>query len=95
MQITIIYYLQCNECYIFYNIYTRTNENISEVLENPYDWGYYMDIKINIFPISMINKLQQWFKKSELKQELMANVWHPKNFEKFKYLDPETFEEEF
>lgn len=95
MQITIIYCLHCNECYIFYDICTRTVDDISEVWENPYDWGYYMDIKINIFPISMINKLQQWFKKSKLKEELMANVWHPKNFEKFKYLDPETFEEEF
>jgi hypothetical protein len=27
--------------------------------------------------------------------ELIANVWHPRNFEKFKYLDPETFGEEF
>lgn len=40
-------------------------------------------------------KFQEWFKKSDLKAELMANVWHPKNFWKFKYLDPETFDEEF
>lgn len=40
-------------------------------------------------------RFQEWFKRSELKQELMANVWHPRNFEKFKYLDPETFGEEF
>ena len=40
-------------------------------------------------------KFQEWFKRSELKQELMANIWHPRNFEKFKYLDPETFGEEF
>ncbi len=36
-------------------------------------------------------ELQQWFKQSELKAELMATVWHPKNYEKFKYLDPEIF----
>jgi len=29
-----------------------------------------------------------------LKEELMANVWHPRNFEKFRYLDPDTFCEE-
>jgi hypothetical protein len=39
-------------------------------------------------------KMQQWFTKSELKEELMASVWHPRNFEKFKYLDPETFGED-
>ena len=40
-------------------------------------------------------RFQEWFKRSELKAELMANVWHPRNFEKFKYLDPDTFGEEF
>ena len=41
------------------------------------------------------SRFHDWFKRSELKAELMANVWHPRNFEKFKYLDPETFGEEF
>ena len=36
-------------------------------------------------------RFQEWFKKSDLKKELMENVWHPRNWEKFKYLDPETF----
>jgi len=40
-------------------------------------------------------KFQEWFRRSDLKAELIANVWHPRNFEKFKYLDPETFGEEF
>lgn len=39
-------------------------------------------------------KLRQWFKKSELKEELISKLWHPKNFEKFKYYDPEMFENE-
>ena len=39
-------------------------------------------------------RFQDWFRKSALKEELMANVWHPKNWEKFKYLDPETFGED-
>jgi DNA polymerase-3 subunit epsilon len=33
----------------------------------------------------IIKELQQWFKQSELKAELIATVWHPKNYEKFKY----------
>ena len=40
-------------------------------------------------------RFQEWFMRSELKAELMASVWHPRNFEKFKYLNPETFGEEF
>ena len=39
-------------------------------------------------------KFQEWFRRSDLKAELMANVWHPRNFEKFRYLDPDTFCEE-
>jgi hypothetical protein len=35
--------------------------------------------------------LQKWFSKSDIKQELMATVWHPRNINRFKYLDPETF----
>jgi hypothetical protein len=34
-------------------------------------------------------KITQYFK---LKEELIANIWHPKNFDKFKYLDPDTFD---
>lgn len=37
-------------------------------------------------------KLREWFKKSELKEELIAKLWHPRNYEKFKYYDPDTFE---
>ena len=37
---------------------------------------------------------QEWFKKSELKEELIAKLWHPKNYEKFKFYDPEMFGEE-
>jgi hypothetical protein len=39
-------------------------------------------------------KLREWFKKSNLKKELIAKLWHPKNYEKFKYYDPEMFSEE-
>ena len=38
--------------------------------------------------------LSEWFKKSDLKKELIENLWHPKNYEKFKYYDPEMFLEE-
>lgn len=36
-------------------------------------------------------KFQEWFKNSELKMEIMAAAWHPKNLWKFKYLDSDTF----
>jgi hypothetical protein len=39
-------------------------------------------------------KFREWFKKSDLKRELIAKLWHPKNYEKFKYYDPEMFSEE-
>jgi hypothetical protein len=39
-------------------------------------------------------RFQKHFMSSGLAEELMANVWHPRNFEKFKYLDLETFGEE-
>lgn len=42
----------------------------------------------------IIKYKQEQFKISKLKEELMANVWHPRNFDKFKYLDPETFDYE-
>ena len=32
------------------------------------------------------------FKRSALKEQLMATVWHPINFDKFGHWDPETFE---
>ena len=35
------------------------------------------------------------FKRSGLKEELMATLWHPINFNKFYYWDPETFDYEF
>jgi hypothetical protein len=63
-------------------------------------WDYYM-LSYNQMDKSkekeefIRKKFQEWFRRSELKAELMANVWHPRNFEKFKYLDPETFGEEF
>ena len=49
------------------------------------------ELEKNIF---FRKKLQQWFKKSALKEELISKLWHPKNFEKFKYYDPEMFENE-
>ena len=36
-------------------------------------------------------RLQQWFSRSNLKEELMATVWHPRNLHRFKDLDPHTF----
>lgn len=51
--------------------------------------GYFKDI-FSLERDTYINeKITQYFK---LKEELIANVWHPKNFDKFKYLDPDTFD---
>lgn len=38
-------------------------------------------------------KMGNQFKRSELKSELMATIWHPKNFYKFIYLDADTFDD--
>jgi hypothetical protein len=37
-------------------------------------------------------KLQEWFRKSALKEELMASVWHPRHFRQFHWMDPDTFD---
>ena len=34
---------------------------------------------------------KEFMKEYGLAWELMAAVWHPDNFHKFKYLDPDTF----
>lgn len=34
-----------------------------------------------------------WINKLKLYEELISVVWHSRNFEKFKYLDPDTFGE--
>jgi len=39
----------------------------------------------------IIKEIQRWFSQSSLKEEMMAKIWHPRNIEKFKYLDPERF----
>jgi hypothetical protein len=36
-------------------------------------------------------ELQKWFSQSSLKEEMMADIWHPRNINKFKYMDPEIF----
>ncbi len=73
------------------------NPNITwEIVQNNPDkpWNYFW-LSLNTMEKAKNNyirkELQQWFKQSELKAELIATVWHPKNYEKFKYLDPETF----
>lgn len=71
----------------------------AQLIESGYIIEYDSDKNISIFTVeNWQNKhrkqLQEEFKKSKLKEELMAKIWHPKNFEKFKYLDSETFGEE-
>lgn len=77
------------------------NPNINwEIVEANSDksWNYF-HLSGNAMPTAredfIRRKFCEWFKRSVLKEELIANVWHPRNFEKFKYLDSETFGEEF
>ena len=62
-----------------------------------HDWDY-LGLYQNPMPTRRDNYIRKCFQKHfmsiGLAEELMANVWHPGNFEKFQYLDPETFGEE-
>ena len=50
-------------------------------------------------PVEKNNYIRKCFQKHfmscGLAEELISVVWHPRNFEKFKHLDPETFGEDF
>jgi hypothetical protein len=69
------------DIYCKYDISTETDTIVLKIYEN--------------FADKIRKDLQDKFKKSPLKEELMAVVWHPRNFEKFKYLDPEEFGDEY
>ena len=76
-------------------------EEINELIKSSNDLIDYFirNVYMNIFKnyellYYIIKYKQQEVKISKFKEELMANVWHPRNFEKFKYLDPETFGDE-
>ena len=75
------------------------NINWKIVKDNPYKpWDYYniFDNPMTLWKKNYIRKCYQThFMSSGIAEELIANVWHPRNFERFKYLDPETFGEEF
>lgn len=73
-------------------------EEINELIKSSNELIDYFikNVHMNIFKnyellYYIIKYKQQEVKISKFKEELMANVWHPRNFEKFKYLDPETF----
>jgi len=53
--------------------------------------SFYVDENI-LFTEKQRIILGNQFKRSGLKEELMATVWHPINFDKFGHWDPETFE---
>ena len=68
------------------------------VLANPdKKWNYYKLLR-NPMHFAMNNYIRKCFQKHFMScgiaEELIATVWHPRNFEKFKYLDPETFDDE-
>lgn len=76
------------------------NSNITWdiILSNPDKPWRYDILHLNNFEMDKNNfirkKLREWFKRSDLKEELIAKLWHPKNFEKFKYYDPDEFDED-
>ena len=61
------------------------------------NWNVY-ELSLNEFTLEkemfFRKYLSEWFKKSNLKRELIENLWQPNNYEKFKYYDPEMFLEE-
>ena len=72
-----------------------TWEIVQSNLDKPWNFDYLSRNTMDKARNDYIRKrFQEWFRRSELKEELIAKVWHPKNWEKFKYLDPETFDEE-
>jgi hypothetical protein len=80
-------------------IYLSFNPNITwEIVhhnpDKPWDYTILSENSMIKAKENFIRKeLSECFKKSELKEELMATIWHPKNFDKFRYLDPDLFEE--
>lgn len=38
-------------------------------------------------------KMTNWFDRIPLYKELISVVWHPRNFQKFPFLDPEIFDD--
>ena len=85
------------ECWGWLNI--SQNPNVTwEIINSNQDKPWRYDVLgLNSFKIDKDNfirkKLREWFKKSDLKEELIAKLWHPKNYKKFKYYDPEMFDE--
>ena len=74
------------------------NINWEIVYANPdNDWDYEY-LKINPMIPHKNNYIRKCFQKHfmscGLAEELISVVWHPRNFKKFKYLDPETFGED-
>ena len=73
------------------------NLTLAIVKANPdFDWCWLFlsqNQMENDKPDVIRKELQQWFSRSNLKEELMATVWHPRNIHKFRYLDPDTFGE--
>jgi len=94
-------YIDYLEYKYFWNGYMERNYNFQEYLQEQEQsllrheelLRQYSDeeLDLNINYLRELKRVE--FRQSKLKEELMAIVWHPKNFEKFKYLDPEIFED--
>jgi hypothetical protein len=58
--------------------------------DRPWNWNWIFSNPMTKGKEDFIRKrLQQWFSRSTLKEELMAKVWHPRNIHRFGDLDPD------
>ena len=73
-----------------------TWEIVEENPDNPWCYGA---LTANPMPLAKNNYIRKCYQKHYmscgLAEELISVVWHPRNFEKFKYLEPETFGKDF
>ena len=81
--------------------YSILSENLNTTWEfvkanQDANWDY-NNLQLNPMPTRKDDYIRKCFQKHFMRhglaEELMKVVWHPRNFEKFRYLDSDTFEE--
>jgi hypothetical protein len=79
----------------YYNFNANGDISWEDVRANPdfpWDFKRLLDNPMNNARANFIRgQLQEWFTKSALKEGLMASVWHPRNFHKFRHWDSDVF----
>ena len=83
----------------YVNLSCNPNITWEIVEENPDNPWCYGALTANPMPLAKNNYIRKCYQKHfmscGLAEELISVVWHPRNFEKFKYLEPETFGKDF